>query len=43
MAAVMFPIRRVGAYSFFSGEFLMKKPARPTSDRLYSHGGGTEI
>ena len=36
-------IRRLGADSFFVADFATKKPARHTSDRLYSHGGGTEI
>ena len=36
-------IRCLGADSFFVADFATKKPARHTSDRLYSHGGGTEI
>ena len=43
METVIVLIRCLGADSFFVADFATKKPARPTSDRLYPHGGGTEI
>ena len=43
MEAVIVFIRRFGADSFFVADFSTKKPTRHMSDRLYLHGGGTEI